>query len=96
MQGLTHALCGGVLWLELERFTDIGCGRGQFVGPEVEAGEYEVGGDVGLEVQRSLGFGAGVGGVAAVFADLSETGVSGGAGGVGCDGGLEFTVRPRG
>ena len=57
---------------------------------KVEAGEDEVGGDVGVELERGLGFGAGVGGVAAVFADLGEAGVGGGAGGVGGEGGLEL------
>ncbi len=57
---------------------------------QIEAGEDEIGGDVGMEVERGLGLGAGVGWAAAAFAHLGEAGVGGGAGGVGGDGGLEL------
>ncbi len=43
-----------------------------------------------MQVDRGLGLGASVGWASAAFAHLGETGVGGGTGGIGSDGGLEL------
>ena len=90
LEGLTHALGGGVVGFELEGGADVCGGGGGVVGLELEAGEDEVGRDVGFQLERGASFGAGFVGSGALFADLCEAGVGAGAGGVGGDGGLEL------
>ena len=57
---------------------------------EVEAGEDEQGGDVGLEDERCPGLVAGLGGVATGFAYLGQAGVGCGGVGIGGEGELEL------
>ena len=78
--------------LELEGGGDGGGGGGELVGLEVDAGEDEVGVDVGGDFERGAGFGAGVVRGAAAFADLSEAGVGGGVVGVGGESGVELLL----
>ena len=79
LEGLFDALGGGVvgsMWRALETSE---AEAASFSSREVDAGEDEVGGGVGVEFDGGLGFGAGFVGGGALFADLGEAGVGGGA-----------------